>query len=161
MNIEEIKARYSMKDILARCGVKVDRHDFCTCPFHKGDHTASMKVYDKSFYCFGCCKGGDIIQFVRLYHNLDFKEACEWISGERLTRRTKEQMAIAEIKRKEEEKKKVRLRRELDIVNKDFSNLWNIILTAEPLTEEWGNAYNKWQYLCYKQEQLLLDLGAT
>lgn len=39
----------------------------CTLPDHKDD-TASMYIYPetKSFYCFGCNKGGDVIDYARL-----------------------------------------------------------------------------------------------
>jgi DNA primase len=159
MRVEDIKARYSMRDILGRCGIQTDRHGFCKCCFHDGDNTASMKVYEKDFYCFGCGKGGDLIRFVMLYHNLRFKEACEWISGEKLSGSAKEQLALMRIKRKEAEKKKKRLREELNNVNKEFTGLWQKVLNSEPLSDEWTSAYNKWQLLCYKQEQIIAELG--
>ena len=118
-----------------------------------------MKVYEKDFYCFGCGKGGDLIRFVMLYHNLRFKEACEWISGEKLSGSAREQLALMRIKRKEAEKRKKRLREELDNVNKEFTGLWQKVLNSEPLSDEWTSAYNKWQLLCYKQEQIVAELG--
>lgn len=50
------------------------------CPFHN-EKAPSMKIYPKtnSFYCFGCNVGGDVIKFVMLYHDLDFKEAIEYL----------------------------------------------------------------------------------
>jgi len=158
MRIEDIKANYSMRDILARCGLETKK-GFCSCPFHKGDHTPSMKVYDNGFYCFACNKGGDQIAFVRMFHNLSFKEACEWISGETLTRETRTQIAIASIKRKEREKAKKRLKEELKAVNKEFTGLWHTYFNAPPFSDDWTNAYNKWQLLCYQQEELINELG--
>lgn len=160
MNIEEIKSQYSMKDILKRCDIQVDRHGFCNCPLHNGDHTASMKVYDKDFYCFGCGAGGDFITFVELYQNLSFKEACEWISGEHLTSKTRTQLAIARIERQQKEKAAKQMREDLKRINSSFTGLWQKILRAEPFSDEWAKAYNKWQMLCYQQEQLLTQLGA-
>lgn len=148
-----------MKEILDRCGIQVDRHGFCNCPLHKGDRTASMKVYEKDFYCFGCGKGGDFITFVKLYQGLNFQEACEWISGETLTRKTKRQLAVAQIKRREKENALKRTKEELKQVNDSFSGLWHSLLTSEPFSDEWTENYNKWQLLCYKQEQLLTELG--
>lgn len=47
MTREEIKQTYSMKDILVKCGLPgPNRAGFIKCPFHKGDHEASMKIYD-------------------------------------------------------------------------------------------------------------------
>ena len=47
--------------------------------FHN-DKTASMKIYEKSFYCFGCNKTGDLIQFVEYLFNISFKEAMQKIN---------------------------------------------------------------------------------
>src|SRR5688572_20807930 len=51
------------------------------CPFHE-EKTPSFSVnpVDKLYYCFGCGKGGDIIDFVRETENLDFAGAVEWIA---------------------------------------------------------------------------------
>src|SRR5687767_1991740 len=51
------------------------------CPFHD-ERTPSFSVnaVDKLFYCFGCGKGGDLIQFVRETENLDFAEAIEYLA---------------------------------------------------------------------------------
>ena len=53
MNSEEIKKTYSMRDILGRYGMQPNRAGFICCPFHK-EKTASMKIYQDSYYCFGC-----------------------------------------------------------------------------------------------------------
>lgn len=159
MRVDEIKARYPMRDILARCGLETKRGGFCKCPFHVGDHTPSMKVYDDGFYCFACGKGGDQIAFVRQFHNLNFKEACEWISGETLTKETRTQVAVAVLKRQQAEKTKKRLQEELRAVGEGFTGLWQTYLRAEPFSDDWTNAYNKWQLLCYQQEELINQLG--
>ncbi len=48
------------------------------CPFHN-EKTPSFTVYpdSRSFYCFGCGAGGEIITFVRRIENLDFVEAVK------------------------------------------------------------------------------------
>lgn len=160
MNVQEIKDKYSLKEILARCGIEPNRHDFCRCPFHEGDNTASMKIYkNDSFYCFGCHKGGDQIEFVKLYHGLSFKEACKWISGEDLTKQTQAQVAIAEIRREQRRKVIYQTRSKLKEINDSFTGLWQICQTAEPFSEDWCNAMNKWNTLCYQQDELLEKLG--
>lgn len=69
MNIyESIKQLVPMRDLLEHYGFEINRSGFIKCPFHDED-TASMKVYDTSCYCFGCCTGGDVISFTaRLFH---------------------------------------------------------------------------------------------
>ncbi len=52
------------------------------CPFHD-ERTPSFSVnaVDKLYYCFGCGKGGDLIDFVRETEQLDFAEAVETLAG--------------------------------------------------------------------------------
>ena len=50
MTSEEIKATYSMRDILTKCGLPApNRAGFCHCPFHKGDREPSMKFTIRIF----------------------------------------------------------------------------------------------------------------
>ncbi len=51
------------------------------CPFHE-ERTPSFSVnpVTKLFYCFGCGKGGDVIDFVKESENLDFVGAIEWLA---------------------------------------------------------------------------------
>lgn len=160
MDLETIKSNYSMRDILDRCNISVNRSGFCRCVFHKED-TASMKIYREGFYCFGCNKGGDIIDFIKDYQGLDFKDACKWIAGEELTTRSKAQITAANIRRNRRQEKESRLNTELKEVNKGFEGLWQRYLNADPLSDDWATAYNKWQLLVYKQETILEELGAT
>ena len=157
MKLEEIKSKYSMLDILARYNIKVTR-GFCQCPFHKADRTPSMKVYKDGFYCFGCGAGGDFIKFVQLHDNLSFEEACKFISGENLDKKTQRHLAVARLKREREANKKTRLEKELKTVNKGLNGLWYKYLTSEPFSDEWTEAYNKWQLLCYKQTEIIKEL---
>ncbi|MFI4897357.1 MAG: DNA primase [Phycisphaerales bacterium JB059] len=63
----------------------------CLCPFHD-DHNPSMSVvpHKQIFHCFVCGAGGDVFTFVQRYHNMDFREALEFLAeraGIELTRR--------------------------------------------------------------------------
>lgn len=51
------------------------------CPFHN-EKTPSFTVYpeSRSFYCFGCGAGGDVISFVRRMENLDYIEAVKAVA---------------------------------------------------------------------------------
>ncbi len=51
------------------------------CPFHS-EKTPSFNVYpgNNSFYCFGCGKGGGVINFVMDIERLDFLEAVKWLA---------------------------------------------------------------------------------
>jgi len=48
------------------------------CPLH-ADHTPSFLVdpHKNLFYCYGCARGGDVIRFAELYHQVKFRQALE------------------------------------------------------------------------------------
>lgn len=53
------------------------------CPLH-ADHHPSFLVdsHQNLFYCYGCGRGGDVIRFAELYHQVEFPQAlallCQW-----------------------------------------------------------------------------------
>ncbi len=51
------------------------------CPFHS-EKTPSFTVFPatKSFYCFGCGVGGDVITFIMKAENLDYQDALEFLA---------------------------------------------------------------------------------
>ncbi len=52
------------------------------CPFHS-EKTPSFTVFPatKSFYCFGCGAGGDVISFIMREENLDYVDALEFLAA--------------------------------------------------------------------------------
>lgn len=71
---ELVKQQLSMSSVVGRYGFETNRSGFINCPFHS-EKTASMKIYDKSFYCFGCGKGGDVIKFTSLLFGISAPQA--------------------------------------------------------------------------------------
>ena len=51
------------------------------CPFHN-ERTPSFTVFPatRSFYCFGCGAGGDVISFIMRAENLEYPEAVEYLA---------------------------------------------------------------------------------
>ncbi len=51
------------------------------CPFHS-EKTPSFTVFPatKTFYCFGCGAGGDVITFIKKAENLDYPSAIEFLA---------------------------------------------------------------------------------
>lgn len=49
----------------------------CKCPFHTGDNTPSFYIYHKtnSFFCFGCRRGGNVINLIQELESSDFTSA--------------------------------------------------------------------------------------
>ncbi len=60
------------------------------CPFHQ-DREPSLVVFPgtRSFHCFGCRAGGDVISFLRLAMHLSFFEALDSLEGSLPTHDTK------------------------------------------------------------------------
>lgn len=73
---EEIKAHVTMQMVLDRYGLKPNRKGYLRCPFHQED-TPSLKIYreNKGWHCFGCGRGGSVIDFVMALFDLTFSQA--------------------------------------------------------------------------------------
>jgi DNA primase len=81
--IEEIKSNVDIVEYIEQyvdLTVKGNNH-VGLCPFHS-DSDPSFKVSPSKgiFKCFGCGKGGNIFNFVTLYHKVDFGEAIRILS---------------------------------------------------------------------------------
>ena len=74
---QSIKDAVNMEQILDFYGYEA-KHGFINCPFHPGDRDASLKVYkgSKGWHCFGCGKGGSVIDFVMEQEGCDFRTAA-------------------------------------------------------------------------------------
>jgi DNA primase len=82
--IDELKTHASIVQIvqervpLRRAGVAWKG----LCPFH-GEKTPSFNVNEerRTFKCFGCGVGGDVIKFIELYDKITFPEAVRQLAG--------------------------------------------------------------------------------
>lgn len=81
--IEEIRLRNDIVDVVSGY-VKLERKGrshFGLCPFHNEKSPSFSVVPTKQFfYCFGCNKGGTVIQFIMNIENLDFPEALKYLA---------------------------------------------------------------------------------
>ncbi len=81
--VEIIKEKINFVDLVSNYTKlkKAGNNYVGLCPFHE-EKTPSFSVDPdkKLFHCFGCGKGGDIINFVMEIENLGFKEAIEFLS---------------------------------------------------------------------------------
>ncbi len=81
--IEEIKYRNDIEDVISgyvtlkRAGSNL----VGLCPFHS-EKSPSFTVFtgSKSFYCFGCGAGGDVIGFVMRTENLEYTDALRYLA---------------------------------------------------------------------------------
>jgi len=75
--IENVKDLTDMPSAAERySGQRINAGGFICCPFHN-EKTPSMKIYRKSFYCFGCGCGGDVLDFTKKIFNCSFTEALQ------------------------------------------------------------------------------------
>ena len=143
MTSEEIKEKYSMSEILERYGFKPNRAGFICCPFHR-EKTPSMKIYPRSFYCFGCQKHGDIFDFVVGMENCNFSDAFKRLGGvEDNSRKAK----FAEYRRRKAQKKAARIaqnerNKKICIFDRQ-DELRALLSELEPLSDEWANCYRE------------------
>lgn len=163
---EEILTVLNMKNILDKYGIKIKKY-MCNCPFHK-DNSPSMRVYDKSFYCFSCNRTGDLIEFVKQYFNLNFQEAMEKINYDfNLGLKTKNRISkkrLKEIQKEQEFKKKKEEERKQYINSKlieacDRCILYKKIINNIKKEITIDNWEEKVQAIAFLQEKLeLIDI---
>ncbi len=80
--IEEIKSRYSCKDILSMFGVGYSGKKNICCPLGHADNNPSFSLYNnnQNFKCFSCDKSGDSIELYASLKRCDFKQAVNDLS---------------------------------------------------------------------------------
>jgi DNA primase len=70
-------------EIAARLGIQtIGSKAMCFKNHDKKTPSLSFNHKRNFWYCFGCGEGGDGIRLVQQYLNLDFKNACSWLSDE-------------------------------------------------------------------------------
>ena len=155
-----------MQDILNKYGIKIIKY-MCHCPFHK-DNSPSMRIYEKSFYCFSCNRTGDLIEFVKQYFNLNFQEAMEKINFDfnlglktrgRLSKKQLFQLQKQQqIKKQKEEYRKQLITKKLIKASNHYKIYNDIIynLKKEITKDNWED---KVETIAFLQEKIeLLDL---
>ena len=81
--MEQLKAANPIADVVGEyVQLKRTGRDYiCLCPFHN-EKTPSCHIHPdrEYFYCFGCHAGGDVINFLMRYHNLDYMETVKMLA---------------------------------------------------------------------------------
>jgi DNA primase len=76
MEIQEIKQKLSLSQVLQIYLIKVDKNKMALCPFHDDTKPSLQVNLTKNYYkCHACGAKGDQIQFVQDYGNLTKREA--------------------------------------------------------------------------------------
>lgn len=128
-DIDEIKTRLNIVDVIGERVklTKAGRNFKGLCPFHSEKTPSFMVSADRQiFKCFGCGKGGSVIDFVMEYEHLDFVEALEDLAdraGVKLTRRPTDTP-------------QAKLKDRIYEVNHLASEFYQFLLTKHPLGEK-------------------------
>lgn len=160
----EIRKLLTMQQVAERYGFEPNRAGFIKCPFHQGDHTASLKIYpgDRGFHCFGCGAHGSVIDFVMRLFDLSFPQAVVRLSSDfnlgltarRLTKQ--EASKILEDRRKKEEEKE-RAAQEYRKMAEEHRYWWEALKYFDYPHPMWVNAVKRLPYLEYWLDE---NLGA-
>lgn len=162
MDASELKQRIGILSVAFMYGCRPNRSGFCHCPFpdHRGDRTASLKLYPEqgSFHCYGCGANGDIFDFVRKMEGCDFKTAFLFLGGSyqdaakpsvRLRRYRMGNRRDRERKTLEQLDAKL-----MEVSEKLCIYRWLRDVVFAPMTDGWAHAVKKYEYWLYVHETL-------
>ncbi len=133
-----------MDEVARHYGFEPNRAGFMRCPFHQGDHTASLKVYagDRGWHCFGCNSGGSVIDFVMRLYDINFRQAVLRLDldfglglSQAPQRSRAEQSAILEARRREAERRAV-FEREYHEKTVEHRYWWEVLKYFAPTKED-------------------------
>lgn len=75
---EYIKQAVPMDEAAEFYGFHANRGGYISCPFHR-EKTASLKIYSneehRGWHCFGCGRGGSVIDFVMALFGINYRQA--------------------------------------------------------------------------------------
>ena len=81
LSVQEIKARHTLASVLGIAPSRRRTMLKCPLPGHD-DRNASFAVFsDDRFYCFGCQRYGDVVDFVAMRDNISLAEAMRVLTN--------------------------------------------------------------------------------
>lgn len=156
---DEIRSRLTTEQAARYYGFEIKRSGFIACPFHTGDHTASLKIFpDGGWWCFGCNKGSSVIDFVMELFNINFQQACMRLDSDfrlGLINAPVDRKAQSEAlrKRQAEQREAERKEQEQHKLNVEY-RFWRTVLNyADPSGSLYAEAVNRVPYLDYLFEE--------
>lgn len=126
---DEVKSKLNIIDIIGEKVPlkKAGRNFKGLCPFHNEKTPSFMVSADRQvFHCFGCGKGGSVIDFVMEYEHMEFLEALEELA----------ERAGVTLTRKKSDSPERKLKDTLFEINHLASEFYHYILTKHPLGEK-------------------------
>lgn len=141
---DEIRARLTAEQVARYYGLEPGRAGFIRCPFHQGDRTASLKLYpgNRGWHCFGCRRGGSVINFVMELFGVSFAQAVVRLDADfRLgltdRRPSRGQRSAALEARRAEQREAEQRRAAYDRVAAEHLRLYEARRTLAPTRTDW------------------------
>ncbi len=90
IDTEALKLAHPIEDVVARYGIELRRQGQALvgrCPLHHDRGRPNLQVWptSRSWYCFRCSTGGDVIRWVELLEQVDFRQAAQRLDAGRLS----------------------------------------------------------------------------
>ena len=141
----EIRARLTMQEVAEHYGFHPGRSGFIQCPFHQGDRTASLKIYPGAggWKCFGCGRGGSVVDFAMELFGISFRQACIRLSqdfGLDLTPRRRTTLEASKVlaERRTEAERMERKLQEYNAMAAEHRYWWEITKYFAPVASDNG-----------------------
>jgi len=148
----DVEAMVDTRDVIERySSTRFNAKGFARCPFHQ-EKTASFKVFNGRFKCFGCGASGGAIDFTMRIHEITFQQALVrlnhdfslGLSSDKPSR--KERLQAKENKRMDVaiERWQDSMLRNQDLLIDVRRKLWNQLMrTGDPALEEYINSMDE------------------
>jgi len=86
VDLESLKHDHPVEQVIAQYGIELRRQGRAAagrCPFHVDRGRPNLYVWadTRSWWCFRCNVGGDVIRFIELAENVTFREALQRLGG--------------------------------------------------------------------------------
>ncbi len=86
VDVEALKQAHPIEEVVERYGIQLRRQGRAAvgrCPFHADGGRPNLHVWadTRSWWCFRCNAGGDVIRFIELAEAVTFREAVERLTG--------------------------------------------------------------------------------
>lgn len=131
-DIESMLRKTNLSDLVARAGGGEIRKGHCPCPLHGGDNPTGFSIFEKDgrefWKCWTRdCGSGDVIDFVMVWQEKTFKEACEFLGGGTLSdpvemeKLARERHAAAVLEREAAQQREDARRKELQAEQKHLA----------------------------------------
>lgn len=82
MDIEKIKSAITIEQALTQYGIKTNHARRIPCPIHGGKNPTAFAYKERSFFCYSCGTGGDVIELVMQLYKISFTGALRKLNDD-------------------------------------------------------------------------------